>query len=81
MATRLPNEFDQSNLNVWMNSEVMREMYRNQINSGNANFRNAMNEQMNYNRYQYQPAANNYLNPLRLVILYTFTEKTNSFES
>jgi hypothetical protein len=63
LATRLPNEFDQSNLNVWMNSEVMREMYRNQVNSGNANFRNAMNEQMNYNRYEYQPAANNYLNP------------------
>ena len=79
-ATRLPNEFDQSNLNVWMNSEVMREMI--EIKSIAVMPTSAMpNEQMNYNRYQYQPAANNYLNPFAWSSFIRSLKKTNSFES
>jgi hypothetical protein len=63
LAARAPNEFDPNNLNVWMNSELLREIYQNQTMSGNNTLRRSVNEQMNYNRYQYQPAANNYLNP------------------
>jgi hypothetical protein len=63
LATRLPNQYNTNNINVWMNSEIMRALYTNLPSSGNANLRYFMDEQMNHNTYQYQPPANNYLNP------------------
>lgn len=63
LAAELPNQQDLDNLDAWLGSQVMDDMYRNMPASPNMNYRYFNQQQMEYTTRQYQPQANPLLNP------------------
>jgi hypothetical protein len=63
LAAELPNQQDLDNLDQWLGSQVLDEMYRNMPNSPNMNYRYFNQQQLDYTTRQYQAQVNPLLNP------------------
>jgi hypothetical protein len=63
LAAELPNQAEMDNLEAWLTSEAMEEMYLNMPASPNMNYRYFNQQQLNHTIRQYQTQTNPLLNP------------------
>jgi hypothetical protein len=63
LAAELPNQQDLDNLDAWLSSEVMDQMYMNMPSTPNMNYRYFNQQQLNHTISQYQTQTNPLLNP------------------